>query len=434
MRNRPTLAVPVGLAAFATTAPAHPPNLHFRGVGDLPGGAFLSRAFDVEYHPETLFSPSGVTVVGESEGASGVRAFRWSPSTGIEDLGVLEPEHTFSSASAPAYWGGSIIVGSSGTSPAEQRAFFWEQGKGMTPVGPPSGGSTPVTAHAQIEDISTACVGQAVTPGGLVAYVGGPGFLIAMPSLGGVPEESAALDANWNGNRRAGYSRDPSGRIQAFYWTSFGGTQGIGFLNPTGFQESRARAINYFGDVVVGESSSLNGPIEAFRWPGPSGTMVGLGDLPGGAFRSAALAVNWGNAGISSLVIVGWSEAADGERAFIWTEAAGMRDLNAVLAGSGYNFAGWTLRRATGISAKGKAIAGIGINPLGQTEGWVAYASCYHDCNGDLQKSVADFACFQTKFVAGHPYADCDDSGGLTVADFGCFQTAFVGASNCNEQ
>jgi hypothetical protein len=39
---------------------------------------------------------------------------------------------------------------------------------------------------------------------------------------------------------------------------------------------------------------------------------------------------------------------------------------------------------------------------------------------------VADFGCFQTKFVAGDPYADCNGDGVRTVADFGCFQTSFV--------
>jgi hypothetical protein len=53
-------------------------------------------------------------------------------------------------------------------------------------------------------------------------------------------------------------------------------------------------------------------------------------------------------------------------------------------------------------------------------------APCYPDCDGVNGLNVADFGCFQTKFVAGDPYADCDGVNGLTVADFGCFQTKFV--------
>ena len=52
--------------------------------------------------------------------------------------------------------------------------------------------------------------------------------------------------------------------------------------------------------------------------------------------------------------------------------------------------------------------------------------SCYPDCTADGALTVADFGCFQTKFVAGDPYADCNDDGVSTVADFGCFQTRFV--------
>jgi hypothetical protein len=56
----------------------------------------------------------------------------------------------------------------------------------------------------------------------------------------------------------------------------------------------------------------------------------------------------------------------------------------------------------------------------------VTPAACYPDCNADGTLTVADFGCFQTKFVGADPYADCTADGSLTVADFGCFQTAFV--------
>jgi hypothetical protein len=58
--------------------------------------------------------------------------------------------------------------------------------------------------------------------------------------------------------------------------------------------------------------------------------------------------------------------------------------------------------------------------------GGVAASTCYPDCNADGVLTVADFGCFQTKFVLADPYGDCDGDGQLTVADFGCFQTKFV--------
>ncbi|MFM9995901.1 MAG: S8 family serine peptidase [Phycisphaerales bacterium] len=51
---------------------------------------------------------------------------------------------------------------------------------------------------------------------------------------------------------------------------------------------------------------------------------------------------------------------------------------------------------------------------------------CYPDCNASGNLTVADFGCFQGKYVLGDPYADCNNSGTLTVADFGCYQGRYV--------
>ena len=58
---------------------------------------------------------------------------------------------------------------------------------------------------------------------------------------------------------------------------------------------------------------------------------------------------------------------------------------------------------------------------------------CDANCNRDFHPvtglpilTVADFGCFQTRFVLKDPYGDCNEDGELTVADFGCFQTRFV--------
>ncbi len=51
---------------------------------------------------------------------------------------------------------------------------------------------------------------------------------------------------------------------------------------------------------------------------------------------------------------------------------------------------------------------------------------CYPDCNASATLTIADFTCFQARFVAGDPYADCNNSATLTIADFTCFQAEFV--------
>ena len=59
--------------------------------------------------------------------------------------------------------------------------------------------------------------------------------------------------------------------------------------------------------------------------------------------------------------------------------------------------------------------------------------ACYANCTNDLSRvngqhvlTVADFGCFQTRYVMRDPYADCNQDAQFTVADFGCFQTKFA--------
>lgn len=57
---------------------------------------------------------------------------------------------------------------------------------------------------------------------------------------------------------------------------------------------------------------------------------------------------------------------------------------------------------------------------------WNDGAVCYADCNGDCVTTIADFGCFQNRWVLRDPYADCNADGQFTVGDFGCFQNAYV--------
>jgi CubicO group peptidase (beta-lactamase class C family) len=68
----------------------------------------------------------------------------------------------------------------------------------------------------------------------------------------------------------------------------------------------------------------------------------------------------------------------------------------------------------------------VALVPAGNALAQPAPSTCYADCNASATGSVADFACFQARFVQSHPYADCTLDGVLSIADFACFQTAFV--------
>ncbi len=86
---------------------------------------------------------------------------------------------------------------------------------------------------------------------------------------------------------------------------------------------------------------------------------------------------------------------------------------------------GFTLTGTIGQPDAGSMVGGT-LQVLGGFWGSGGPPACYPDCNGVGGLTIADFGCFQTKFVAGDPYADCNGVGGLTIADFACFQTKFV--------
>ncbi|MFM9996641.1 MAG: GC-type dockerin domain-anchored protein [Phycisphaerales bacterium] len=78
-----------------------------------------------------------------------------------------------------------------------------------------------------------------------------------------------------------------------------------------------------------------------------------------------------------------------------------------------------------------QGIVSIRLTAISGDEGWLyddlsTGAGCYPDCNADGALTVADFGCFQGKYVTGNSYADCNGNGSLTVADFGCFQGKYV--------
>ncbi len=410
------VALLVLAGVLAPLSPAAGQLVVFRGVGDLPGGGVASRALGVGV------GPGGVVVVGDSMASGGWRGFRWTLVGGLENLGVLAVNDQFSLASAVSS-DGSVIVGSSGFAPSvfECQGFRWSSSTGMQAIGPfaaPLVASLPNAVSATGEMI----VGEGgMTPGSPFAFRAGPAGIFSLGALPGAdPDYSAAHAVSADGSVIAGRGRTAAWETTAIRWTQGSGMVGLGHLNTSGFLDSRAYGCSQDGLVIVGESTSENGPQEAFRWT--NANMLGLGDLPGGAFRSAALAVSEnGN------VVVGWSEAAGGNRAFIWDPSHGMRDLKQVLVARGWNVGNWVLLRATAVS-NGKVV-GVGLNPAGQAEGWISDLGCYADCNQTGTFTIADFACFQNAFGGAQPYADCNGDGGLTISDFSCFQAKFVQAS-----
>ena len=92
----------VGLSAIGVWGTPVRAEPFFRGLGDLPGGVFQSKA--------RAISDDGSVVVGWSDSASGTEAFRWTAASGVQTLGWLEG-YTDESWAFDASYGGSVIVG-----------------------------------------------------------------------------------------------------------------------------------------------------------------------------------------------------------------------------------------------------------------------------------------------------------------------------------
>lgn len=92
--------------------------------------------------------------------------------------------------------------------------------------------------------------------------------------------------------------------------------------------------------------------------------MVSLGVLAGDGFSEAHAVTGDGH------IIVGQS----GARPFWWDGRRGLRDLRELLEseyGMQESLRGWRLESVTVISADGRVLAGQGVNPAGEPEGWI---------------------------------------------------------------
>lgn len=255
----------------------------------------------------------------------------WSPALGdapfFMGLGHLPDSPPYCNALAISK-DGHVTAGYN-YSGVDRQAVRWEDGQ-ILGLGDLYGEEYRSTANGVSFD-GTVVVGQAT------AYFDGHhsfqafrwenGTMIGLGSLGssggtGLPA-SHAYGVSGDGSVVVGYSTSPPGEsAEAFRWEN-GTMVGLGDL-PGGPFYSGASAVSSDGLVIVGEGKSDSGR-EAFRWQ--DGTMVGLGDLPGGDFSSHAYGVN-----ADGTVIVGVGYSTAGRRPFRWQDGI-MLDLGDVLGG-----------------------------------------------------------------------------------------------------
>jgi len=184
------------------------------------------------------------------------------------------------------------------------------------------------------------------------------GQLIGLEDLFAGSYGSIARAVSADGKVIVGYSfGPPSAPIRAFRWTEADGM--VDLSDPDDVFANCAYGVSADGKVIVGYGTNKDGKQEAFRWTEREGKAVGLGDLDGGDFHSFANAVS-----ADGKVVVGYSASSKGEEAFRWTEATGKMEGLGILSGHERS-------EALAVNADGSVI--VGISGFGHRDNYPAY-------------------------------------------------------------
>ncbi len=312
----------------------------FVGVGtDAPSPS--SRALAI--------SDDGTTVVGQSNGP-----FRWTLSTGR--LGLGPPPAGFQLGAATGVSGdGTTLVGWM-TDGTNSRIWRWSASTGAQQVG----GLTFLGIDPRISSDAQVILGESgVTGFPIPARWTAATGAVPIPALSGLPTGrtgsaiiAGALSAD--GSIIAGTARInltfPNTTNNPYLWPTSASTATV-ILNNNAFLNANATDLSADGSVMVAILG--NG---LFRWTQATGyTFLGTTANP---------------SGLEARTSADGSAALFGT--IFWSASDGTRPLTTVLSAAGANFAGWSNLVATDLSANGLTLCGYGTNPQGQTEGWYA--------------------------------------------------------------
>lgn len=246
-------------------------------------------------------------------------AARWSSQSGLEHIS-LPSEYVLSEATSINSKGDAVGVAFTADS-SRSAAFLFRQGKTSLLPG----------EQSRAEDINDAgeIVGQSKPPGQKAV---GP-VQWKNNTLLDLKICCAGTAKRINGNSQIiGDTYDLNGHYHAFLWDAEHGSR---LLTTAGAEYSSALALNQRGEVVVGA-------------------------VPGGLFLYSDgkfEPINLAHAAVRGLnkdemVVGSFGANPEGQRAFLWDKAHGLRDLNAKIGAN----SGWKLEVATGINDRGEIV------------------------------------------------------------------------------
>lgn len=391
-------------AILAATASAQP---RITSIGVLPGGA---------YSRTSAISGDGAAAVGGCFlSPGGYRAVRWTRAEGLRNLGLL-PGGTASYAVAVSA-DGAVVAGYCDLASGGRRAFVWDAASGVRDLGVLDG-LVDSTARAISADGATVLGFSAAfqTPSRMFTWTdaGGLGTLPTPPgyteySADGISPDGAVVVGSCHPVSDSG--------VAPCVWERSGNFRR---LPRDGAWLCRATLVNAGGSVVAGTADSL-----AVRWT--DGAMEPIPALGPRASSSGPAAMN-----AAGTIILGWSrEDVASAVPWLWSAATGTVPLGDHLTSLGVNLGSWSINEATGISADGAAMTGVGrLN--GQVRGWIVTglpAPCAADVDGDGFLDMADYAAFVACFEGGAcptpPASDFNRDGFLDFFDYADFVAAF---------
>ena len=304
-------------------------------VTEIPRGSFAALA------GRDLNDAGHVVGAGGTTGSPGLNGvgFFWSPETGMVEVGAR------GSTIPMALNNHDTVVGMVNT-PTGNLPFTWNpQDRTVRQLDSPNGSGV-VDAY-DVNDagqliVKTFSINSTFNSVGAVRDPDGtyrtlpalrPGDAIPRAINAGGDVVGLSLFQGFTGDRAA-------------YWPAQGGIRRL--IDPAGLRSSEALAVNACGEAA-GTGTATDGGRRALFWPA-SGSGLDLGTLAG---ADEAFTEDLNNLG----EVVGDSglrSASASRRAFVWTAADGMLDLNTLLDPSGPD---WTLRSATSVNNRGQILA-----------------------------------------------------------------------------
>ena len=314
-----------------------------------------SRVYDVTYTTEPI-----------AVGTTGSNAFRWSPSTGLVDLGpITSGTEVYVSAD------GNTIVADT-TVGGFQTASRWAGGTSWTPI-TGLGGTSGTT-----DTISDGLSGDGSTFVGMGWISAGTAHGFSQTIAGGtvdlgstVPTRSTRAKAvNADGSIIVGWQDSASGTRQGAMW--IGGVQTL--FTYTGLACGEAQGINASGSFVVGKTI-FGGGNDGWQYQSSTGLVTLMPNLAG---EAASLRASPNDVTDDGTIAVGTNGGNIlGSKALIWINGVPQNYLTylttlGVTGVSGYS----SLGIATAISGDGKAVVGWSTTLQGGPNGgWIVYAS-----------------------------------------------------------